>query len=146
MPTRKQRRRAAKERRHEYETVWVDDEGNELEEPPEEAVAETRQRRDDGKAKAKPSAKTQQRGGRSVRVPPEPSWRRSLRRSIPWAVVLIALLVWLQSHAKSPNYAAIVPVGALYVLLFPVFTYYVDRTLYRRYLAKQQKADAAKKR
>src|SRR5438067_1310697 len=39
MPTRKQRRRAQKERRHEYETVWVDDEGNELEEPPEDAVA-----------------------------------------------------------------------------------------------------------
>jgi hypothetical protein len=145
MPTRKQRRRAQKERRHEYETVWVDDEGNELEEPPEDVVVETRKSRDDGKAKAKPKAQ-QQRGARTVRVPPEPSWRRSLRRSIPWAIVLIALLVWLQSHAKSPNYAAIVPVGALYVLLFPVFTYYVDRTLYRRYLAKQQKADAARKR
>jgi hypothetical protein len=145
MPTRKQRRRAEKGRRHEYETVWVDDEGNELEEPPEDVVVETRKSRDDGKAKAKPKAQ-QQRGGRTVRVPPEPSWRRSLRRSIPWAIVLIALLVWLQSHAKSPNYAAIVPVGALYVLLFPVFTYYVDRTLYRRYLAKQQKADAVRKR
>ena len=145
MPTRKQRRRAQKERRHEYETVWVDEEGNELEEPPEEALAETRERRDDGKAKPKVKAQ-QQRGGRAGRVPPEPSWRRSLKRSIPWAIVLIALLVWLQSHAKSPNYAAIVPVGALYVLLFPVFTYYVDRTVYRRYLAKQQKADGAKKR
>ena len=39
MPTRKQRRRAQKERRHEYETVWVDAEGNELEEPPEELAA-----------------------------------------------------------------------------------------------------------
>src|SRR4051812_49710693 len=33
------RSRALKERRHEYETVWVDSEGNELEEPPEEASA-----------------------------------------------------------------------------------------------------------
>lgn len=143
MPTRKQRRRAQKERRHEYETVWVDEEGNELEEPPEEAVAETRQRRDDGKGKPKAQ---QQRGGRPARVPPEPSWRRSLRRSLPWAGVLLALLVWLQSRASHPNYAAIVPVGALYVLLFPVFTYYVDRTIYRRYLAKQQKSGGTKKR
>ena len=45
MPTRKQRRRAVKERRHEYETVWVDGEGNELEEPPEDAaVPEKRDR------------------------------------------------------------------------------------------------------
>ena len=38
MPTRKQRRRALKERRHEYETVWVDSEGNELAEPPDVIV------------------------------------------------------------------------------------------------------------
>jgi hypothetical protein len=144
MPTRKQRRRAQKERRHEYETVWVDEEGNELEEPPGEAAVETRKRNDD---RAKPKAKAQQqRGGRAGRVPPEPSWRRSLRRSIPWAVILIVLLFWLQSRASHPNYAALVPVGALYVLLFPVFTYYVDRSIYRRYLAKQQKAGGAKKR
>ena len=143
MPTRKQRRRAQKERRHEYETVWVDEEGNELEEPPEEAAVETRKREDGGKSK--PKAKAQQRGGRSGRVPPEPSWRRSLRRSIPWAVILIVLLFWLQSRASHPNYAALVPVGALYVLLFPVFTYYVDRSIYRRYLAKQQKAGAKKR-
>jgi hypothetical protein len=30
VPTRKQRRRQQKERRHEYEIVYVDDEGNEV--------------------------------------------------------------------------------------------------------------------
>ena len=34
MPTRKQRRRQAKVKRHEYEFVYVDSEGHELEEPP----------------------------------------------------------------------------------------------------------------
>ena len=33
MPSRKQRKRRAKERRHEWEEVWVDDEGNEVEPP-----------------------------------------------------------------------------------------------------------------
>ena len=39
MPTRKQKRREAKSKRHEYEFVYLDSEGNELEEPPEELVA-----------------------------------------------------------------------------------------------------------
>src|SRR5579862_751805 len=101
MPTRKQRRREAKERRHEYETVWVDSEGNELEEPPEEALAE-RGKRDD-----RPRTKQQQqRGGRPTRVPQPPSWRRSIRRSVIWVVVLAVLIVWLQSRSKNPNYGS----------------------------------------
>ena len=77
MPTRKQRRRAVKERRHEYETVWVDEEGNELDEPPEDLAAAPAKR--DG---AKPKATApQQRGGRAVRVPQPPSWRRAAKRS-----------------------------------------------------------------
>ena len=75
MPTRKQRRRALKERRHEYETVWVDEEGNELEEPPEEAARPRAEKRNG--AKPKPAKTTQQRGGRAVRVPQPPSWRRA---------------------------------------------------------------------
>jgi hypothetical protein len=40
MPSRKQRRREAKSKRHEYETVYLDGEGNELdpEEVPEELL------------------------------------------------------------------------------------------------------------
>ena len=77
MPTRKQRRRLQKERRHQYETVWVDSEGNELDEPPEELVArpEKLEKRDSAKPKAKAA---QKRGGRQVRVPPPPSWQHRL--------------------------------------------------------------------
>jgi hypothetical protein len=75
MPTRKQRRRAEKGRRHEYETVWVDAEGNELDEPPDELVAAPDKRepgKRDGEKRdgAKPMAAQQQRGGRAGRVPP----------------------------------------------------------------------------
>jgi len=49
MATRKQRKRSQKERRHEYETVWVDAEGNELEEPPDDLVEPApRQKRANG--------------------------------------------------------------------------------------------------
>ena len=137
MPTKKQRRRAEKERRHEYETVWVDAEGNELEEAPEEAEAPARERRENGKPKAK--SQQQQRGPRGTRVPPPPSWERAIKRSVIWVAVLGALLVWLQSRAAHPNYAAVVPVAVLYVLLFPVMTYYIDRSVYRRYQKRQQR-------
>ena len=39
MPTRKQKRRDLKSKRHEYEFVYVDDDGNEVEAPPGESVS-----------------------------------------------------------------------------------------------------------
>lgn len=140
MPTRKQRRRIQKERRHEYETVWVDDEGNELDEPPEDASAPARDKR--ANAKTKSPAKSQARNPRAVRVPPEPSWRRSFRRTMIWVVPLGLVFIWIQSRAKHPNYISAIVLMILYAALFPVMTYYIDRFVYRRYEAQQ----AAKKR
>jgi len=140
MPTRKQRRRSQKERRHEYETVWVDAEGNDLEEAPEE-VASAPEKRTNG---TKPKAKAQQqRGGRGrpERIPPPPSWRRSIRRSLIWVGVLVALLLWLQSRAQNPSYGSAIVMAVMYALLFPVLMYYMDRTMYRRYQARLQQGD-----
>ncbi|HKD94343.1 MAG TPA: hypothetical protein VKB43_06490 [Gaiellaceae bacterium] len=152
MPTKKQRRRALKERRHEYETVWVDGEGNELEEPPEEAAAapEKRDRPKSDGAKPKPRAKTtQQRGGRPVRVPPPPSWRRATKRALIFGVVIFAVFAILGSKNGHHNYAAAFIFGAVYTLIFIPFTYYLDRFSYNRYQRKAgelgQKG-AAKKR
>ena len=72
MPSRKQRRRREKSFRHEYDFVAYDEEGNEIEVDP----AELRP----AKAKAeKPKAQPKGRGGRALREPPVPSWRRSCR-------------------------------------------------------------------
>ena len=46
MPTRKQRRRNQKARRHEYEYVYLDDEGNEVPVEPSELRAEKNGQRD----------------------------------------------------------------------------------------------------
>src|SRR6059058_3198257 len=91
MPTRKQRRRLQKERRHQYETVWVDSEGNELDEPPEELVAgpEKLEKRDSAKPKAKAA---QQRGGRQARVPPPPSWQRAGKRALIIGTVIFVFI------------------------------------------------------
>jgi hypothetical protein len=138
VPTRKQRRRVQKERRHEYETVWVDEEGNELEEPPEEALAPARDKRAAGKA-AKAPAKGQQRGSRATRVPPAPSWRRSIKRTMIWVVPLGLVFIWVQSRAKHPSYGSAIVLMVLYAALFPVMTYYIDRFVYRRWESQQGK-------
>jgi len=139
MPTRKQRRRAAKEKRHDYETVWVDAEGNELEEPPEEALVEAESRRNaktDGKPAAK--GKTQpQRGGRAVRTPPPPSWQRAGRRAGLLGVVVFALF-YLTSRSKGGSLISVLAISVLYTALFIPFTYAVDRYAYNRYLKRTQ--------
>jgi hypothetical protein len=53
MPTRKQRRRDLKSKRHDYEFVYVDGEGNELEEVPEELLEQPKKERTNG---SKPAA------------------------------------------------------------------------------------------
>ncbi len=152
MPTRKQRRRAQKGRRHEYETVWVDSEGNELEEPPDDEAAapEKRERAAKGDGvKPKPKAKTQQRGGKPVRVPPPPSWRRAVKRAVLFGVVIFAVFAVLGSKNGQHNYAAALLFGGVYTLIFIPFTFYIDRFSYNRYqrrIEQQGQKGAARKR
>ena len=146
MPTRKQRRRAQKERRHEYETVWVDSEGHELEEPPDELVA-TPDKRDGARPKAKPA---QQRGGRSVRVPPPPSWQRAAKRSVILGVVIFVLFYMLGSKNGGHNIGGALALAAVYTALFIPFTYVIDRFSHNRWQRRAeqqgQKGQQARKR
>jgi hypothetical protein len=145
MPTRKQRRRARKERRHEYETVWVDEEGNELEEPPEEFVAAP-EKRTNG---AKPKAKTTQQsgGGRSVRVPPPPSWPRAAKRSAILGAVIFALFYILGSKNGHHSLGTAVALALVYTALFIPFTYFIDRFSHNRWQRRtEQQGKSAKKR
>ena len=135
MPTKKQRRRTQKERRHEYETVWVDGEGNELEEPPEEPAAKP-ERRDGAEPKAKP---TQQRGGRPVRVPPPPSWQRAAKRAllIGAAIFVFIYIVGARNGSHSPASALLL--AGIYTVLFIPFQFVLDRFAHKRW---QRRADA----
>jgi hypothetical protein len=145
MPTRKQRRRLAKERRHEYETVWVDSEGNELEDPPEELVAAAPEKRANG---AKPKAKAQpQRGGRPVKVPPPPSWRRAFRRSLILGGAIFALFYVLGAK-NGGSLGSALGLAAVYTALFIPFTYFIDRFAHNRWQrrAGQQSGKPARKR
>ena len=136
MPTRKQRRREQKAKRHEYEFVYVDSEGNELDEVPEEVLAPAKSdKRANGSkpAAGQKKASPQSRGGRALRQPPVPSWNRALKRGGMLGAVVFVLF----SLTAKGHYASVLPLALLYTLLFVPFTYYIDRFAYRRWQARQ---------
>ena len=122
MPSRKQRRRREKLQRHEWELVQIDDEGNEI--PVEPAQVK---KKENGPAAARKPARA--RGSRTLREVPQPSWRRAVRRALPWQLGLLALVVFV---FKGPL-ASRVGVGILYAIALVPFTYAVDRMAYRAY-------------
>jgi hypothetical protein len=145
MPTRKQRRREAKQKRHEYEFVYVDAEGNELDEPPEEleAASPPRNERRNGKAAAAspPRGRAAARGGgRSRRTPPPPSWERAGKRALMLGVVVFFLFGVMNSKSQNRWVTAAIP-AIIYTALFIPFTYMIDRFAYNRWQQRQQGGD-----
>jgi hypothetical protein len=144
MPTRKQRRRAQKGRRHEYETVWVDAEGNELDEPPEDELAATTTTRDTAKPKAKAT-----HSGRHMRVPPSPSWQRAAKRSLIFGALIFVFFYLASSKNGQHNLASALLFGVTYMVLFIPILYMTDRFAYNRWqrrAAQQGHKAPAKKR
>lgn len=131
-----------KERRHEYETVWVDEEGNELEEPPDdfaEPAGRTRDRRSDPKGKPQ---RRQQSGTRAGRTPLPPSWQRASKRALILGAVIFALFYIVNAKNGQHHLASALILAVVYTALFIPFTYAIDRFAYRRW----ERAQATKKR
>jgi hypothetical protein len=130
MPTRKQRRRRAKEQRHEWEYVEIDPETGE-----ERALEASELRADkDGTKKKQPAPS---RGGRALRPVPPPSWNRTAKRALPFAALLIIAMLVIAKDAPVP---ARILYGIFYgALLFP-FMYWTDRMSYRMYLKRSGQA------
>jgi hypothetical protein len=141
VPTKKQRKRLEKGRRHEYETVWVDSEGNELEEPPDDAPAPGRSRRSEARSgDKKPQQKRpQQRSARTRPDPLPPSWRRAARRSLLLGGVILVFFSLLYGIARGITF------GLVYTILFIPFTYGIDRLAYNRWLKNQSPKKPAKR-
>jgi hypothetical protein len=138
MPTRKQKRRDLKSQRHDYEFVYVDGDGKELEEVPEEAAEPKKERTNGSKpgSKATGAGKRSQPQSRGRRQPPEPSWNRALKRGGMLGVVVLVLF----SLGAKGSIVKVIPLALLYTLLFVPFTYYIDRFAYRRWQARQSGA------
>jgi hypothetical protein len=96
MPTKKQRRRNQKARRHEYEYVYLDDEGNEVPVDPSELRTEKNGQRESRPRKNGSGGKQtsgRATGGRKKIEPP--SWRRSIRRAALFGPVLVVAMILL---------------------------------------------------
>ncbi|HEY2355191.1 MAG TPA: hypothetical protein VGH79_09875 [Gaiellaceae bacterium] len=141
MATKKQRKRSQKERRHEYETVWVDGEGNELDEVPDDQVT-PRAKSTNGK---KPQQRGKQSSSRALKAPQPPSWRRASKRALMLGAFIFVVMYFLNTSATGAGRVlGAIEISILYTALFIPFTYYADRFGYRRWERKM--AEQPKKR
>jgi hypothetical protein len=140
MPSRKQRRRREKSFRHEYETVLLDGEGNEIPLAPEELRAE-REAKQKERAQARPAAakgkKQPAKGKRPMRVPPVPSWRRAIKRGGTMGALMLVAFVFVFKNGPLPQRLGI---GIFYGVAFVPLTFWIDRTAYRTYERRVAKA------
>jgi hypothetical protein len=114
MASKKQRRRRAKEFRHEY--VWEDEEGNELD--PEDLPTR------------KPAAREKARPARSVREPNAPSWSRTFKRGLIFAPIMFVTVMLLSSDL---GLAEQITQAAIIVAIFIPFSYLLDSVFWRSY-------------
>jgi hypothetical protein len=119
MPSKKQRRRREKLKRHEWEYVQLDEEGNET---PLEA-AEFKKPTTNGKPAAA-------RARRPVREVKPPSWNRSIKRAL---LFVPFLYVFLSFGKHAPAVLTRVGISVLYAVVFIPMFFFVDRMSYRAY-------------
>jgi hypothetical protein len=133
VPSRKQRRRREKLKRHEYEYVLETDDGEEvvLDRPTPETA------RTNGKARS--DAAPKDRRGREI---PKPTLTRVLRRTAIFAP-LILVVVFLTS-GKSSTTAEKVYTAVMLLAFFIPFSYLVDVVMYRMMTRRQERARATR--
>jgi hypothetical protein len=142
MPTKKQRRRHQKARRHEYEYIYVDDEGNEVAVDPAELRAEKDGQRESRPAKAGGNKKPAARAGAGKTIQP-PSWRRSGRRALIFGPLLVAAMMLFNKNLPLSQQIA----PALFLVAFFIpFSYFTDSLAYRMYRKRIERRDTAKGR
>ena len=120
MPSRKQRRRRAKERRHEYEFVYVDEEGREVE--VDEPAVQGK------KTNGRPPPK-----GRAGRVIEPASWSRVARRALIFAPLMFITIRLLE---KDEPIAASIARTVVLLALFLPFSYVMDSMLDRAHVKR----------
>ena len=140
MPTKKQRRRQQKSRRHEYEFVYVDDEGNEVEVDPAELRAEKQNGKTPSRARSSVSGNRTAARGRTIEPP---SWRRALKRAAVWGPLLVVAMMLLNRNVAPLQWVT----SAVFLIAFFVpISYFTDSMAYRMYRKRLDRGEAATKR
>ncbi len=115
--------------RHDYEVVYLDGEGNEVE--PDEvesngAVKAPARTASGSKRSASSSSKS-----RMTRAPKPPSWSRAARRGAIFMPILIAVV--LITNRKNTSPLGIVLVAIVFTALVIPFGYFTDHLAWRAY-------------
>jgi hypothetical protein len=135
MPSRKQRRRREKLKRHEWEEVYVDEEGREL--PAEEAAELKSKPAREVRAKGEPSSRT----GRHV---DPPSWRRTFKRGLLFFPLML-ITIFLIAGDEITVAQKLVQTLVLMAFFLP-FSYFMDSVVWRSYQRRIAKSGETKKR
>jgi hypothetical protein len=139
VPTKKQRRRQQKSRRHEYEFVYVDDEGNEVEVDPSDLRAEKQNGKTE--ARARNTSAAGRTGARGQRTIEPPSWRRAFKRAAMWGPLLVVAMVLLNRNVSPLQWVT----SALFLVAFFVpISYFTDSIAYRMYRKRLDRVNAPK--
>jgi hypothetical protein len=137
VPSKKQQRRRQKLKRHEWEEVYVDEEGNELSPEVAEELVAARPERNAKPARSQPT----RRGGRSIEPP---SWRRTGKRALLFFPLML-VTVFLIAGDEVTTLGKIVQTIALMAFFLP-FSYFMDTMVWRTAQRRLERADETKKR
>jgi hypothetical protein len=119
MPSKKQRRRREKLKRHEWEFVQLDEEGNETPLEP----AQIKKAEQNGKPAAA-------RARRPIREVKPPSWNRAAKRAL---LFVPFLFIFLSLGKSAPPVITRVGISVLYAAVFIPMFFFVDRMNHRAY-------------
>jgi hypothetical protein len=122
MPSRKQRRRRQKNRRHEWEYVYVDEEGREVEATDDDLPVSR-----NGKRTQREPGKPKPTGMREVQPP---SWRRVGKRGLIFAPLMFLTVTFLSGDLTLQQ--QILNTAFLLAFFLP-FSYAMDAVMYRMY-------------
>jgi hypothetical protein len=141
MPTRKQRRRQQKSRRHDWEYVYVDDAGREVDVDPAERKSAKIERAQAQDAKRSTGG---QRGPsrRAGRVIEPPSWHRVGKRALMIGPVLVVAMLLL--NRNLPIGQRILPAVVMLAFFLP-FSYFTDSIAYKMYRKRLDRRDTRPK-
>ena len=138
MASKKQRRRQQKLKRHEWEEVYVDEEGRELD--PEEAEEFVGNAAPVRQSRAKATAP--QRGGRTIQPP---SLRRTAKRGLVFFPLMLAVIFLLPAREDATTLGKVINAFVLMGFFLP-FSYVMDSVMWRTYQRRMAKQPEPKKR
>ena len=135
MPTKKQIRRQQKLKRHEYEEVYVDEEGRELDPAEaEELLGATQTPKAAKAARAQP----QSRAGRTIEPP---SLRRTVRRGLLFFPLMLVTVILLGNNLTLAQQIA---QTVVLMAFFLPFSYFMDTMVYRSYQKRMARNEPKK--